>query len=78
MFTLKTINQSADNVLTEAYFYLGENFTISYPEQDSSSDPIAMVAGEGLNAHPVYFWSEAYIINERGQTVKVLNRSRGI
>jgi hypothetical protein len=91
MFTLKIIYRPTDETLhenpnlpakTENYIYLGDTFSLEYPQGFNSEDPEAPVV-EVWSAPPtgckynVYPENEAYIVNDKGQTVKILSRGYG-
>lgn len=70
MFTLKLINYRSNGTSKENYHYLGEDFSV---DNINASEIYAVVSGSG-NEYEVGFFEEAYIINDRGQTVKIVNR----
>lgn len=91
MYTLKIIYRPTDELLnanpdlpakTENYIYLGDTFSLEYPQNHDPDDHnVAVVVV--WSAPPtgcrnfIYSENEAYIINDQGQTVKILSRGYG-
>lgn len=88
MFTLKLIYRVDNELLNEnpnlpakieKYFYLGDTFQLEYPQNSNPNDPeqpFIEVWSESQSGckHYIYADNEAYIINDQGQTVKILAR----